>query len=151
MRSASRRRLKGMTDDVPVTLALPIAKRAAALAFYRDALGLEPFGEPGSDGIPEPLQFAVNEGLNLMLIPTRGFGWVVGDREVAEPWACECLLALDVPDTAAVDAAVERARAAGAEVVAEPATQPWGDYTGTFADLDGHLWNVAAKSVASTP
>ena len=40
-----------MTDDVPVTLALPIAERAAALAFYRDALGLEPFGELGSDGI----------------------------------------------------------------------------------------------------
>jgi DNA-binding transcriptional ArsR family regulator len=47
--------------DAPVTLALPIAQRAAALAFYRDALGLEPFGEPGSDGIPEPLQFAVND------------------------------------------------------------------------------------------
>ena len=88
-----------MTADVPVTLALPIAERAAALAFYRDALGLEPFGdELGSDGIPEPLQFAVNEGLTLMLVPTGGFGWVIGDeRSVAEPWACECLLSLDAP------------------------------------------------------
>src|SRR5688572_21287736 len=102
MSSASPRRLKDMTDDVPVTLALPIAERAAALAFYRDALGLEPFGELGSDGIPEPLRFAVNEGLTLMLIPTRGFGWVIGDREVAEPWACECLLSLDAPDPAGV-------------------------------------------------
>ena len=135
-----------MTDDVPVTLALPIAERAAALAFYRDALGLEAFGEPGSDGIPEPLQFAVNEGLNLMLIPSRGFGWVIGDREVAEPWACECLLSLDVPDAAAVDAVVERARAAGAEVVAEPSEQPWGHYTGTFADPDGHLWSIGAPA-----
>ena len=58
--------------DAPVTLALPIASRAAALAFYRDALGLQPFGEPGSDGIPEPLRFAVNDGLTLMLIPTTG-------------------------------------------------------------------------------
>ena len=143
MSSASRRRLKGMTDDVPVTLALPIAERAAALAFYRDALGLEPFGEPGSDGIPEPLQFAVNEGLTLMLVPTGGFGWAIGDREVAEPWACECLLSLDAPDAAAVDALVGRARSAGADVVAEPAQQPWG-YAGTFADLDGHLWSVVA-------
>jgi predicted lactoylglutathione lyase len=153
MSSASRRRLKGMTDDVPVTLALPIAERAAALAFYRDALGLEPFGELGSDGIPEPLRFAVNEGLTLMLVPSTGFGWVIGDREVAEPWACECLLSLDAPDPAAVDALVGRARAAGAEVVAEPAQQPWG-YTGTFADLDGHLWTVVAASAwsgGSTP
>lgn len=132
-----------MTDDVPVTLALPIAERAAALAFYRDALGLEPFGELGSDGIPEPLRFAVNEGLTLMLVPAKGFGWVIGDREVAEPWACECLLSLDAPDPAAVDALVGRARAAGADVVVEPAQQPWG-YAGTFADLDGHLWSVVA-------
>ena len=133
-----------MTDDVPVTLALPIAERAAALAFYRDALGLEPFGELGSDGIPETLQFAVNEGLTLMLIPQTGFGWVIGDRQVAEPWACECLLSLDAADAAAVDALVERARAAGAEIVAEPDRQPWG-YTGTFADPDGHLWSVVAE------
>src|SRR5215218_8666577 len=113
-----------MTDDVPVTLALPIAERAAALAFYRDALGLEPFGELGSDGIPEPLRFAVNEGLTLMLVPAKGFGWVIGDREVAEPWACECLLSLDAPDPAAVDALVGRAgggrrrrRGAGAAAV----------------------------------
>ena len=133
-----------MTDDVPVTLALPIDERAAALAFYRDALGLEPFGELGSDGIPETLQFAVNEGLALMLIPQTGFGWVIGDRQVAEPWACECLISLDAADAAAVDALVERARAAGAEVVAEPAAQPWG-YTGTFADPDGHLSSVVAE------
>jgi uncharacterized protein len=148
MNPASGRRLKGMNTDVPVTLALPIAERAAALAFYRDALGLEPFGELGSDGIPEPLQFAVNEGLTLMLVPTAGFGWVIGDREVAEPWACECVLSLDAPDAAAVDALVARARAAGAEVVAEPAQQPWG-YVGTFADLDGHLWSVVAPPASS--
>ena len=81
-----------------------------------------------------------------MLIPTRGFGWVIGDREVAEPWACECLLSLDAPDPAGVDAVVERAVAAGAEVVAEPAVKPWG-YAGTFADLDGHLWSVVAPAV----
>ena len=146
MSSGCARRLNGMTDDVRVTLALPIAERAAALAFYRDALGLEPFGELGSDGIPEPLQFAVNEGLALMLIPQTGFGWVIGEREVAEPWACECLLSLDAPDAAAVDAAVERARAAGAEVVAEPSARPWGVYTGTFADPDGHLWSIGAPA-----
>ena len=134
-----------MTDDVPVTLALPIAERAAALAFYRDALGLEPFGdELGSDGIPEPLQFAVNEGLTLMLVPTGGFGWVIGDeRSVAEPWACECLLSLDAPNPAGVDAMFARAVGAGAEVVVAPARQPWG-YTATFADPDGHLWSVVA-------
>jgi predicted lactoylglutathione lyase len=135
-----------MTADVPVTLALPIAERAAALAFYRDALGLEPFGdELGSDGIPEPLQFAVNEGLTLMLVPTGGFARYVlgGEREVAEPWACECMLSLDAPDPAAVDAAFAHALDAGGQPVLAPARKPWG-YTATFADPDGHLWSVVA-------
>src|ERR671920_2433405 len=101
-----------MTPDVPVPPPLPIADRAVALAFSRDALGLEPFGELGSDGIPEPLRFAVNEGLTLMLVPTVGFGWVIGDREVAEPWACECLLSLDADDPGAVDELVRSALAA---------------------------------------
>ena len=134
-----------MTTDVPVTLALPIAERAAALAFYRDVLGLEAFGVPGSDGIPEPLQFAVNEGLTLMLVPPGGFArYVIGEgRSVAEPWACECVLSLDVPNAAAVDALFARAVGAGAEVVDAPARRAWG-YTGTFADPDGHLWSVVA-------
>ena len=40
-----------------------------------------------------------------------------------------------------MDAFFDRARAAGATVVAEPEQKPWG-YTGTFADPDGHLWMV---------
>ena len=135
-----------MTADVPVTLALPTAGRATAFAFYREALGLEPVGdELGSDGIPEPLQFAVNEGLTLMLVPTGGFARYVlgGERPVAEPWACECLLSLDAPHPAAVDAAFARAVEAGAEAIIAPAQRPWG-YTATFADPDGHLWSVVA-------
>ena len=79
-----------------------------------------------------------------MLVPTGGFGWVIGDeRSVAEPWACECLLSLDAPNPAGVDAMFARAVGAGAEVVVAPARQPWG-YTATFADPDGHLWSVVA-------
>jgi hypothetical protein len=35
----------------------------------------------------------------------------------------------------------ERARGAGAQIVREPAQQPWG-YSAAFADPDGHLWRV---------
>ncbi len=37
-------------------------------------------------------------------------------------------------------------RGRSAEIVTEPAQQPWG-YTGTFADPDGHLWMVTAEPV----
>jgi len=42
-----------------------------------------------------------------------------------------------------VDAAIERARAAGATVPKPAQKTFWGGYAGYFADPDGHLWEVA--------
>ena len=125
----------------PVVLALPTDDRVRAHAFYRDALGLAAFGEPAEDGVPEPLQVAVSDGLTLMLIPRGGFGWVTGDHEVAAPGTSECLLSLPARDDAEVDTMFARAEAAGATVLARPVTQPWG-HLATFADPDGHLWQI---------
>jgi uncharacterized protein len=55
----------------PITVSLPIADRQAS--FPSTALG-----EPASNGVPEPLQFVANEGVQLMLVPRGGFGWVTG-------------------------------------------------------------------------
>jgi predicted lactoylglutathione lyase len=125
----------------PAVVALPTTDRPTTHRFYRDGLGLEPIGEPAEDGVPEPLVFAVNEGLRLMFVPTGGFGWVLGGREAAAPGRSECVLVLPAASEADVDAAVERARRAGATLVAAPERKPWG-YTGTFADPDGHVWMV---------
>src|SRR6188768_3851337 len=82
---------KGGTD-VQTIITLPIKERARAHRFYLDALGLEPVGEPGKDGIPEPLQFKLGTGVSLMLIPRTGFGWVLGDQPAAKAGLSECLL-----------------------------------------------------------
>jgi predicted lactoylglutathione lyase len=124
-----------------LTLALPTDDRVRAHAFYRDGLGLTAFGEPAQDGVPEPLQLVVSDGVNLMLIPRGGFGWVTGDHEVAPPGTSECLLSLPAADDAEVGAVLARAEAAGATVVERPVTKPWG-HLATFADPDGHLWQV---------
>ena len=42
-----------------------------------------------------------------------------------------------------VDAHCERARAAGAEILVEPATQFYGDRTYRCRDPEGHIWTVA--------
>lgn len=131
-----------------VVVSLPIADRPTAFAFYRDGLGLRAIGQPADDGVPEPLQFALTDGTRLMLIPTGGFGWVIGDREVAAPGHSECLLSLMVDDDDAVDEAVELARRAGATVVRPPQRQPWG-YDGAFADPDGHVWMVTSAPPGS--
>jgi len=120
-----------------LSLSLPIGDRRTSHDFYA-ALGFEAFGELASDGLPEPLQFALNDGASLMLIPSKGFGWVIAGNAVAERGTSECLLSVETDD---VDAFIARARAAGATVVAEPEQKSWG-YTAVFADPDGHLWMV---------
>jgi len=124
-------------------IALPTADRRTAHTFYRDGLGLEAFGEPADDGVPEPLQFRLGTDVNLMLIPSGGFGWVIGGRPVAARGTSECLLSVSVESADEVDALVAKAVAAGAEVVRPAGEQPWGAYTGAIADPDGHVWQIS--------
>ena len=127
----------------PLLISLPIADRPRAHRFYRDALALHAVGAPAADGVPEPLVFELNAHTSLMLVPAGGFGWVIGEREVAGSGTSECVLGLPVATDAEVDAIVERARGAGAVVTTEPGVQPWG-YAATFTDPDGHLWMVTS-------
>jgi uncharacterized protein len=133
----------------PIIISLPIADRRTSFRFYGAGLGFEAIGEPAGDGVPEPLQFALGEGVRLMLVPATGFGWVIGDHEVARPGHSECVLSLAAETEPEVDDMIERARQAGARIVAEPQRQPWG-YVGTFADPDEHLWMVTASRVTAT-
>jgi predicted lactoylglutathione lyase len=55
-------------------------------------------------------------------------------RGVALAWNCR--------STSEVDAAIERARGAGATVPKAAQKTFWGGYAGYFADPDGHLWEV---------
>lgn len=52
-------------------------------------------------------------------------------------------LAINVSSPAEVDAIVEEARAAGAEIGREPAETFWGGYSALFLDPDGHPWEIA--------
>ncbi len=52
-------------------------------------------------------------------------------------------IAINERDEADVDATMARAQAAGATVVKAPHKTYWGGYSGYFADLDGHVWEVA--------
>ena len=94
-------------------ITLPIEQRARAHRFYIDALGLEPVGEPWKDGIPEPLQFKLGDGVNLMLIPRTGFGWVLGEQPAAKAGLSEGLLQCSCDEDGQVDVVIERAEQAG--------------------------------------
>ena len=123
------------------TVCLPIKSRQVSHAFYT-ALGFVAVGELGDDGLPEPLQFEISAGLRVMLIPSRGFGWVIGGRRRSPRDAHECLVVIGLATGAAVNKLMRRAQDAGAEIVLEAGNQEWG-YVGTFADPDGHMWHVS--------
>lgn len=133
-----------IVNSTPVIVCLPTADRRTSFEFYRNALGLEPIGELADDGVPEPLQFVVNDGLRIMLIPTGGFGWITGDHDVAAPGSSECVLSISAAGESGVDEVLERARRAGAEIVTEPGNQEWG-YAAAFADPDRHVWMVTPE------
>jgi hypothetical protein len=54
----------------PVVISLPIPDRPASHAFYRRALGLGALGEIADDDVPEPLNFVINTGVRVMLVPS---------------------------------------------------------------------------------
>jgi predicted lactoylglutathione lyase len=131
-----------------VAIALPIRDRRTSHEFFREVFGTAAHGEPGSDGIPEPLEFRLNRGLSVVLVPVGGFEWVIGDRAVAAGGVSECVVRLDRDTTEGVAELIDRARRAGATVTREPTQQPWG-YEGAFTDPDGHLWLVAGPPPAA--
>jgi uncharacterized protein len=90
------------------TVCLPIKDRSVSHAFYT-ALGFVAVGELAHDGLPEPLQFEISTGLRVMLIPSRGFGWVIGDRKRSPRGAHECLVVIGLATDAAVDDLMRRA------------------------------------------
>ena len=79
-----------------------------------------------------------------MLVPAGGFGWVIGGRQVAQQGHSECVVSLNAGTAVAVDTLIKQARQAGADIVTEPAQQPWG-YAGAFSDPDGHVWMVTSE------
>jgi len=125
---------------------LPFGELVFVRAFDapRDGLGFEPVGEPAEDGVPEPLQFTLNDGLRVMLVPTGGFDRITGDRETAPNGCRECVLTVATNTADGVAKLIHRARAAGGTMVTAAGQQPWG-YAGAFADPDGHIWMVRSE------
>jgi predicted lactoylglutathione lyase len=132
-------------EQTAVTIALPIADRQRSYEFYGAGLGFETPGELWKDGVPEPLRITLGDGIRLMLIPTGGFGWVLGGRKKASRGHSECIVSFNVPTNADVDDLLARAAEAGAEVIRQPSEQEWG-YDAAFADPDGHVWQLAVSN-----
>ena len=108
-----------------------------AVEFYHDGLGL-----PLHDENTESIAFFENRGTWLALYPNDALAEDVG-VEASRSGFSGVTLAHNVRTREEVDAVLDEAVAAGARLVKPANDTFWGGYSGYFADLDGHLWEVA--------
>ena len=80
-----------------------------------------------------------------VVVSLWGRGSLAEDAGVADskPGFSGIALAHNARSEADVDKAMAEAVASGAKLVKPAAKTCWGGYAGYFADLDGHLWEVA--------
>jgi hypothetical protein len=129
-------------------LTLGVADLERALAFYRDGLGLDTEGVigtefPGSatDPAGAAVMFRLRQGMTLALYPRPELA-KDADVPAPEPSSGGFSIGWFVATDAEVDAVLAKAEAAGATLTDTAHRRPWGLYSGYFADLDGHLWEV---------
>jgi len=105
-------------------VALTVTDVEQALAFFREALGLPQVADWSS---PAGRCLVLSAGRATIEILDAGHAAHVDQMEVGRRVSGPVRLAVEVPDSAA---ALDRLRDAGAEVVAEVTTTPWGDRNG---------------------
>ncbi|MFB6811439.1 VOC family protein [Streptomyces sp. NPDC059456] len=113
----------------------------AALAFYRDALGLEVRNDVSFEGmrwvtVGSPAQPDVEIVLEP---PAANPNAAPADRQAMAELLAKGMLRGVIFSTDDVDAAFERIRAAGGEVLQEPADQPYGVRDCAFRDPAGNM------------
>ena len=112
-------------------VALTVADFAGAVAFYRDALGMEQVADWSSDTGRVILLSAGQATLELL---DEAQAATVDRVEAGSRVSGTVRLAIEVEDR---DAVADRLTAAGAEPVAPPVTTPWGDRNARVRAPDG--------------
>lgn len=120
-----------MSDVKELRVALTVAHFEQAVAFYRDALGLEQIEDWSSD-----------DGKVILLAAGRATLEILDENQAAHVDQIEAgrrisgtvRLALEVDDSSVV---ADRLLAAGAAEVADPVTTPWGDRNARIESPEG--------------
>lgn len=120
-----------MTDVTELRLAFTVPDFDQALAFYRDALGMEQLADWSSEGGRVVALDAGRAVLELLDEPQAG---LVDEIEAGRRVSGTVRFALRVADS---DAMAQRLAEAGAVPVAPPVLTPWGDRNARLEAPDG--------------
>lgn len=109
----------------------------AMMAWLTRAFGLvERHAQRGADGKVNHAEMALQDGVVMMGSPGGSFR---NPRHLGQVTRSLCVYIDDL------DAHCARARAAGAEIIEEPADQPYGDRRYGARDPEGHHWYFASR------
>lgn len=127
---------------------LPHTDPEASLAFYRDTLGFEVRNDVGYEGMRWLTMGPPDQpDTSVVLTPPAADPGITDDerRAIMEMMAkgTYAMLVLATPD---LDGTFERIQASGAEVVQEPADQPYGVRDCAVRDPAGNLLRIQERS-----
>jgi uncharacterized protein len=93
--------------------------------------------------------FDIDDNIVVALLPMEHFQAAVNNKQAIDATQTnEVLLSLGVESTEEVDAFAKKAAAAGGKILGEP--KDYGPiYGATFADPDGHQWNIYHMKAAT--
>lgn len=106
------------------------------------------FNEQFSDD--KALCLVLNEGLIYSMLISHEFFSTFTNRAIADGSATQVLVALEVDSRELVDQIVKKALDNGANRYKESADHGW-MYYDSFADLDGHQWEVLYTDPSQVP
>ncbi|WIE72874.1 VOC family protein [Curtobacterium sp. MCJR17_020] len=136
-------------------ITLAVADVARSADFYRALLGIEGSGVIGTEYAPTETEtggttamFTLDDDL---IVSVYGRDDMAKDSGVALADGPAATIGHFVDTQADAEAFLDRARIAGATMLAPPYTRPWGMWSGFFQDPDGHLWEVVANPGGGAP
>ena len=132
--------VKAVPDDVAAVMPMLVCHDVAAmLDFCKSTFGAaEQLRLPGTDGTIVHGALTIGEAMILF----EGESPTVTSRSPAPDGSSPVVIHVYVPD---VDEVVERAVAAGAEILIPVADQFYGDRCGRVMDPSGHVWLIASR------
>lgn len=121
-------------------ITLGVQDLGAATTFYEQGLGLPRRPMPDDS----PVAFFELNGTWLGLFGHDALARDAGVSAQGNGFR-GVAMAHNLDSPAEVDALLQQAEAAGASIIKPAQATDWGGYSGYFADLDGHLWEVACN------
>ncbi|MCX4792790.1 MULTISPECIES: VOC family protein [unclassified Streptomyces] len=119
-----------------------------SLAFYRDALGLEVRNDVASGGFRwVTLGSAAQPDVEIVVSEPHA-GRSQADGDALQELLTKGVLPQIIFRTDDLDAAFEKVRASGAEVLQEPVDQPWGPRDCAFRDPSGNMVRISQGTKA---